>query len=82
MYSTTRQDFIGVTRAHRSIVPPPPIARRWSRNHWLVRFMVALRQSRRRAAQREFARYAHLIDLERRHADLVPRKSDLPFGGR
>ena len=79
MHSTMKS--IAVT----SVARPPLVGRRWP---WFARFLRALHGSRRKAAQREIARYCDMIDLERRYEELerhddnvVWRRGTLPFQG-
>jgi hypothetical protein len=79
MHSTMKS--VGVT----SVVRPALVGRRWP---WFARFLRALHRSRRKAAQREIARYHDMIDLERRYdalerldGNIVWRRGTLPFQG-
>lgn len=65
----------------QKVSPALAVRPKQSRKHWFTRFVTAMMESRLRAARREIAMYANVIDLERRHGDLGPRKDDLPFGG-
>jgi hypothetical protein len=78
--STRRQKVIAIAFDGTPVETFAPIAASRRRRNWFGRFVLALKLSRQRAARRELARYAHLIDLERRYGDLTPPRDNLPFG--
>jgi len=54
------------------------------RENWFTRFVAALKETRRRQAERELRKYAHLLpySLDERGERLVKSDSrDMPFGG-
>jgi hypothetical protein len=75
---TRRQTVIAIAFDGTPVETFAPVVAGRRRRTWFGRFILALKLSRKRAARRELARYAHLIDLERRH-ELLPTKDDLPF---
>jgi hypothetical protein len=58
----------GVARKFATYVEEPVLAER--RKGFFVRFMEALRETRRRQARREIAKRAHLLDDSWRQLDL------------
>lgn len=58
---TSRPHFAVVASGIAAVAPSPRAARRVPRRkRWFIRFMLALRKSRRRAAQRELAARPYL----------------------
>ncbi len=84
MNSTTRSNFAIAASSVAAVVPSPLAVRRTPRRQrWFVRLMLALKESRRRAAQREIAAYSHLTAYaEAMDREAMAKKVGLPFRGR
>jgi hypothetical protein len=79
---SARRSNVAVIASGIAVIPssPPSAKRTRHRKPWFIRFMLALKESRRRAAQREMAAYSHL----RRYAEAMDRDAaasmeDWPF---
>ena len=76
MKSVRKSELVGVAFDDTPVIAQAP---KGGRKSWFGRFMLALMLSRQRAALRELAMYADIIDLERRRADQVAKRGNLPF---
>jgi len=74
MKSVRQSELVAIAIDGTPVITMAPDQPKRRRKGWFARLLLAQKISRRRAARRELAKHAHLIDLERRHVDLAMKE--------